>query len=74
MTKFNINEYLNNLDIYTNFIDLSYKNLYTIPDLNNFIKLEKLNLSGNKISNIGNLPESLIELNLSYNKLINIDY
>lgn len=48
-------------------MDISYKNIKGILDLKRFIKLEELNCSHNQITQIINVPESLIKLNCEYN-------
>ena len=41
----------------------------SVPELSNLLFLKKLNLSGNQITEMWDLPKTLEILNLSYNSL-----
>lgn len=71
-TKYNVEEYLNNLPNDITEIDISNKELLFIPDLIRFNKLRKLNCSYNKLTRLPVLPSTLIELNCYINQLTSL--
>ena len=72
MSEFNVEEYFNSLPIDTKIISVHFKNLTYLPDLTRFIYLETLDFTYNKLTNLPDLPDSLILLNCSENKLISL--
>lgn len=63
--------YISNINILTNIkkLNLSYNKISDISFIRKLTKLEILHISNNKISNIKELPESLLELDISHNQL-----
>ena len=72
MSEFNVEEYFNSLPIDTKIISVHFKNLTYLPDLTRFIYLETLDCTYSKLTNLPDLPDSLILLNCSENKLISL--
>ena len=71
--SFNIEEYLQELDVDIEEIVLNCKCLEYIPDLSRFKNLKKLNCEGNKLKSLPKLPESLEILDCYCNKLTIIE-
>ena len=67
-----IERYLNSLskDILT--LDISNKNIKSLPDLTRFKNLKKLNCYDNKLTSLSTLPQNLEELYCSINKLTSL--
>ena len=68
-----MDEYLKGLNPKLEELCLTNRKLESIPDLSYFKNLKKLNISHNKITDLSNLPLTLIELDVSNNKINNID-
>ena len=54
-------------------LDLSSKQINGILNLDKFCNLTELNCNGNLITNLDNLPNSLIKLDCTGNKITNLD-
>ena len=55
-------------------IDISYKELLTLPKLSKLIILKELNCSHNQITSLPSLPANLLDLNCSDNELTSLPY
>ena len=64
-------EYLDSLSSNVIEINIRNKNLFVLPDLSRFTCLQKLDCSNNQLTQLDNLPFSLIELHCYYNKMEN---
>ena len=58
--------------INTTEIIINEKRVFNIPDILKFTKLIKLDVSKCSLTQLPILPKQLIEINCSYNKIINI--
>ena len=54
-------------------LDLSFKQINDILNLDKFCNLTELNCNVNKITSLDNLPNSLTKINCSDNKIKNLD-
>ena len=60
---------INNYTLDTEFIDYSFLKMYKLPDLTKYINLKVLYCNNNELTELTNLPNTLIELNCNNNKL-----
>jgi len=72
MYGFEINEYLNSLSEDVMTINVSFRGIKYLPNLNRFKNLQTLYCSHNQLISLPELPKTLITLNCSYNKLISL--
>ena len=63
-----MNEYLEILPYDTEVIYLNSRRLINLPNLNKFTNIKKLQCSGNKLTELNNLPNTLVELCCSNNQ------
>ena len=68
-TNFNVQEYVDGLDIYIPNLDLSNCQLTTIPDLSKFVNLKSFKCSKNNLISLPTLPKCLRELYCYENQL-----
>ena len=64
-----INNIFKNYTLDTEFIDYSFLKTYKLPDLTKYINLKVLYCNNTKLTELTNLPNTLIELNCSNNEL-----
>lgn len=67
--NFNIEAYLNSLDINVDVIDLSGKGLTNLPDLSHFLNCKELDCCDNELTSLPALPPNLTYLDCENNKL-----
>jgi Leucine-rich repeat (LRR) protein len=67
-----IEAYLTSLDENIESLDISFRNLTSLPDLNRFKKLKHLNIDGNNLTEIPELPNTLLTFSCRHNQLTSL--
>ena len=69
-----INEYLHSLQYDTENINLCFRKLFFLPNLNKFTNIKNLNYDFNQLTQIHYLPNTLVELNCHCNQLTQLNH
>ena len=69
---YDIDDFLNDTDKETEELNLSFRDLNTLPNLSRFTNLKTLILDANNLTSIPSLPSTLIKLSCNFNQIQSI--